>query len=157
MPDEEIRARMKALTGPNWETGFPIAEMARRIKYPKNRLQYFRDGREDRLPKKYRLFKGYKRRLVDLLLKIECGMITCTITREHRNPKIPWMTSICKKFTYSDVPTKPIKPVHRVIIDRSGASVQTGSNKEMKVLPSFLGAFGNNAPTNLPTKLLLKK
>ena len=156
MPDEEIRARMKALTGPaNWFTGFPLREMARRIKYPLNKLRMFRDGRDSEIKQKYKLGPTRKKRLVDLLLKIECGMLTCICTREKRSGSW-WRTSICKRFIESPVPTKAIRPVHRVLIDRAGPTLAVGAVREKKVLPSFLGAFGNNSPTSLPTKLLLK-
>jgi len=159
MPDEEIRARLKYLTGrENWDKphGFPLAEIARRIKYPKNRLLMFRDGRDGNLPTKWKLYPAKKKQLIELLLRIECGMLTCIVTREHRIPKRPYMTSVCKTFIESDVPTRPLRPVHRILIDNKKVELALGASKEHKVMPSFLGAFGKNAPTPLPKKLLFR-
>jgi hypothetical protein len=155
MPDWELQARMKALTGPNWETGFPLLEMARRVKVTATNLRKFRDGKMHEVDPKRRLGKVPKRRLADLLLKIECGMIECIITREKRSGSW-WRTSICKRFIYRDAPIRPIRPVHQILMDNKGPSLAVGKIREKPVLPSFLGAFGKNGATALPTKFLSK-
>lgn len=133
---DEIRLRVNALMGPkNWFTGFPCRYFAKLCGVDRQDIYKWRKG-------KLNFGKVTLERVRKLLVEIECGMITCTMTQESRIPEQPWMKSYCKHVTRSPVPTKPIRPLHQVKIGIEGPSLRINpAPQNPGQLPSFLGAF----------------
>jgi hypothetical protein len=153
MSNEEIRARMKTLTsGSIYRDGFfPMTEIATRIgEKCRSRLYRFMNDTEGDRPASRRIYPAMKKRLAELLRKIECGMIQCHIHAEYLNPRKPWFRYNIKKLTYFDKPQKPICALHKINIGPKGVSMKLGSISEKKEMPTFFGAFGGENAFRIP-------